>query len=312
MRTYHRRIVLIVLAALVATACGDARPTAVVDASGRPQVLRYLYSPSAEEPETQGLRLERLKAYLKRELNLDVELYKTSAGYGVAIEAMRARKVDMATFGPFGYLIASEKAGAEAILVRGDKTTGQGFYKGVIAVAKRSDIRSIDDLLGRSKALTFAFVDPASTSGYLVQYAFLQSRGVEPSTAFKKTMFSVNHIASAMAVVAGKVDASAIMENTIVQLASLGKIADDDLRVLWTSPPLPSSPIAVRRDLPEAFKQELQRAFLAIPERDPELWAMWPKVRGVENQVLLPGTDAMFDGLRAMARGVENLSLLEK
>lgn len=298
--------------ALASAACGAAQPTAVVDASARPSVLRYLYSPSAEEPETQGARLELLKVYLKKELGIPVELYKTSAGYGVAIEAMRARKVDVATFGPFGYLIASEKADAEAIVVRGNRETGVGAYRGTIAVAKASPYRTIDDLLAAAPTLAFAFVDPASTSGYLVQYAFLKSRGLDPGHAFRKTMFSVNHIASAMSLIAGKVDAAAVMENTFHQLVAAGRIREEDVRVLWTSPPLPSSPIAVRGDLPEAFKREIQAALVAIPERDPALWAMWPKVRGMDDQVLLPGNDAMFAELRTIARGIENLSLLEK
>lgn len=300
----------LVLAAVHA-ACTSSS-AAAPRADGRPTVLRYLFSPSAEEPFTQLPRLEKLSAYLERELGIPVELYKTSAGYGVAIEAMRARKVDIATFGPFGYLVASAKADAEVIVVRGRPDTGISDYRGTIVVAANSPYRTIDDLLAHSVDVSFAFVDPASTSGYLAQYAFFQSRGTDPETAFKKTMFAVTHVASAMAVVAGKVDAAAVMERTLTTLMDGGHMRSDGVRVLWTSPAMPASPIAVRRDLPESFKRELQQALVSIPERDPELWAMWPNVKGGDGQGLMKGDDTMFAGIRAMAANVERLGRLEK
>jgi len=259
----------------------------------------------------QTLRLDRLKTYLADRLKVEVELYKTSGGYGVVIEAMRAKKIDVATLGPFGYLIASEKAGAEVIVVSGTKGTGQGSYAGVIAVAKNSPIRTIQELVARSRELTFSFVDPASTSGFLVQRAYLQSVGLDPDTDFKKSMFSMNHVASAMTLIAGKVDAAAMMESMPQTLVTRGRIHVGDIRVLWTSPRLPSSPIAVRKDLPARFKEEIRQALIDIPTRAPDLWQMWPKTNVGPDTVLLAGNDAMFDGLRQMARNIKNLSLLE-
>src|SRR5262249_30080595 len=153
--------------------------------------------PGIEEPQAQTLRLDRLKTYLSERLKMPVELYKSSAGYGTVIEALRANKVDVASMGPFGYLIASEKAGAEVIVTSGAKSLGQGEYRGPIAVARNSPLRTIQDLVAHSKELTFSFVDPASTSGFLVQRAYFQSVGLDPDKDFKKTMFSTNHVASA-------------------------------------------------------------------------------------------------------------------
>jgi phosphonate transport system substrate-binding protein len=293
------------------TACSTGRAETVGTATTRPTVLRYCYAPNTEEPEKQSLRLDRLEKYLEDRLKIDVEMYKTSAGYGAVIEAMRAKKVDVAQIGPFGYLIASEKAGAEVLVVRGTKDTAEGIYSGVIAVAKNSPIKTIDQLVAHSKELTFSFVDPDSTSGFLVQRAYFQSVGLDPDTDFKKTMFSMNHIASAMTLIAGKVDAAAMMERMPYTLATRGRIKQDDIRILWTSPRLPSSPIAIRKDLPADFKEEVRQALVDIPDRDPELWKMWPKTNGPADAVLLPANDTLFDGLRHMVRSVDNLSLLE-
>ena len=297
---------------LVLSLSGCSTGNAESSPSGRPAVLRYAFAPSVEEPQAQELRLDHLKKYLSDRLHVDVELYKTSAGYGTVIEGLRAHKIDVGTLGPFGYLIASEKAGAEVLTVTGEPDTGKGGYRGVIAVPASSPIKTIDDLLAHSRELTFSFVDPASTSGFLVQRAYFQSRGLDPDKEFKKTMFSMNHIASAMTLVAGKVDAAAMMENMPKQLAERGLAKPSDFRILWTSPHLPSSPIVVRRDLPVDFKRDIRQALVDIPKADPELWKMWPKMNRTPTAVLIPGNDAMFDELRAMARDVKNLSLLEQ
>jgi phosphonate transport system substrate-binding protein len=308
----------VLAAGLVAACNAGGASTAPAAAEERPKVLRYVYSPSGtEEPQAQSLRLDRLKDYLEVRLKMDVELYKTSAGYGAVIEAMRAKKIDVGTFGPFGYLIASEKAGAEVIVVTGTKDGNHGSYAGTIAVNSNSPIKTIDDVVTHARNLTFSFVDPASTSGFLVQRAYFQSVGLDPEKDFKKTVFSMNHLVSAMTLIAGKVDAAAFMEakpgNTIYRtLFTRGRMREGDIRVLWKSPPLPTSPIAVRRDLSASFKQEIQQALVDIPERDPELWKMWPRSSASSEVVLVRGTDEMFDGLREMARNVKNLSLLEQ
>jgi phosphonate transport system substrate-binding protein len=38
-----------------------------------------------------------------------------------------------------------------------------------------------------------------------------------------------------------------------------------DLRVIWRSDPIPAGPIACRADLPEGFKEDMRRFFLALP-----------------------------------------------
>lgn len=311
-RTIGVSILSAVLALGSLTGCSTGRAAGDNAVEARPTVLRYIHAPSTEEPQAQTLRLDRLKGYLAERLKVDVELYRTSAGYGPVIEAMRAKKVDVATFGPFGYLIASEKAGAEVLVVRATKESAEGFYSGVIAVAKNSPIRTIEELVARSRELTFSFVDPNSSSGFLVQRAYLQSVGLDPDRDFRKTMFSMDHIASAMTLIAGKVDAAAMMEALPARvLIGRGMIRAGDIRILWTSPRLPSSPIAARRDLPAPFKEEIRQAFIDMPQRDPELWRMWPKISGPAAAVFIAADDGMFDGLRKMARGIENLSLLD-
>src|SRR5262245_10898168 len=95
-----KRFALLPAIAIVGTFAACATKAAsdpALATTARPKVLRYVYAPTTEEPAAQTLRLDRLKGYLQERLKVDVELYKVSAGYGPVIEALRAKKIDVAT-----------------------------------------------------------------------------------------------------------------------------------------------------------------------------------------------------------------------
>jgi phosphonate transport system substrate-binding protein len=92
----------------------DREANAKSAAAGWPTELRFSLALGTENPESRAHRVELLQHYLETRLHIPVEI-TTTTNYGGTIEATRARKVDAASMGPFAYLIASEKAGAEAI-----------------------------------------------------------------------------------------------------------------------------------------------------------------------------------------------------
>lgn len=305
-------ILSIVAAAVALSSCGGASH-AMVNANGRPAVLRYAYSVTSEEPQVASERIEVVKKYLENQLHVKVEAVQTTQ-YGAVIEAFRANKIDVASISPFSYVIATGKGiPIEAILQ--SERDGNRDYTGSFAVAADSPIKDIDNMIKHASELTISFVDPDSTSGFLVQSAYLQSRGIDPEHGFKKMMFSMNHLASAMTLKAHKVDVAAVSNMMMKRQIETGKIGANDLRFLWTSPPIPNQPIAVRKDLPENFKKEIQRAFIEMQQRDPQAWANhYPKAYAplMRNMKYVPIDDSTFDGLRQMAKGVKNLSLLDK
>src|SRR6202008_3504105 len=113
------------------------------------------------------------------QLHIHVELVQV-AQYAATIEAMRADKVDIVHFGALSYLIAAQKAGAQAIVSRGFADGHLGGYRSVIAVPKDSPIHSMQDLKARAKSVIFAFADPASTSGDLYPRVGLLNLGIDP------------------------------------------------------------------------------------------------------------------------------------
>ena len=84
----------------------------------------------------------------------------TAGDYVSIVEAMRAKKVDVAWLGSFSYVLAVQEAGAEAFVAGVRKSTGKASYTSLIFVRADARYQSVMDLKGKS----FAFVDPASTS----------------------------------------------------------------------------------------------------------------------------------------------------
>ena len=83
--------------------------------------------------------------------------------YNGVIEAMRSGKIDVAYFGPFSYVLASQLAQAEAFAIPVAKKSGKSSYQSLIISKKDKGLTSVAALQGK----TFAFVDPSSASGHL-------------------------------------------------------------------------------------------------------------------------------------------------
>lgn len=279
-----------------------------------PRVLHYAYSPNAETLQGGGMRGDLMRAYLEKQLHIPVEVVLVQ-GYAPTIEAMRAEKVDIASIGgSLSYLIAAQKAGAEAIVARGNADGTLGGYHSVIAVPKNSPIHSLQDLKAHAKDIVFAFADPASTSGDLYPRVCLQQLGIDPDKDFKRLLYANGHLADLMAIMSGKVDAGAFDQVYMTRLIAKDKMKPDDLRILWTSELIPNEPIAVRKALPEKLKKEIQDAYLQMQTRDPALYASLSKnvYTSYPGSTYVPVTDATYDGLRHYAQQVKQFNFLEK
>lgn len=277
-----------------------------------PKVLHYAFAPQAEQLQGGGLRVALMRSYLQSQLHIPIEVVRVE-GYAPTIEAMRADKVDIATFGALGYIIAAQKAGAQAIVARGFPPDKIGGYRSVIAVPRNSPYHSLADLKAHAKDIVFAFANPASTSGDLYPRVGLLSAGIDPEKDFKKVVFAGNHLAAVMTVKSGKVDAAGFMEAMLTRLIATHRLAPGDIRVIWTSDLIPNGCTAVRKALPEKLKKEIQTALLEMPTRDPQLWSNINNLyrTAVSGTMDVPVTDATYNGLRKYAAQVKDFKFVE-
>ena len=222
----------------------------------------------SEGPEATMDRLTPVQKYLESKLKIPVELIK-AADYTAVIEALRAKKIHMAYLPPFAYVLAAEKIEMEVLVTLG--VNGKPYnYQSIIVTSKNSGLKTMDDVKANAKNLTLGFSDPASASGHLIPRAYLHSIGLDPKASFKDTLFASGHTASLMAAKTGKVDVACTALLLIKMLLAKDLIKHDDMVVLWTSDPIVSDPIVIRRDINKEFAEKVKQAYLDLPSDAPE------------------------------------------
>jgi len=293
-------VMLSVMLSFVLGGCGGSNQTAKSAAGAEIKVLRVGAIPAEDAQKTRE-NYQSLAKYLEKKTGLPVEIF-VATDYSGVIEAMRAGKLDIAMFGPFSYVLAADKANAEAFAVEIRKGSGTS-YKSLVVTNPESGIAKLQDVKGR----TYAFVDPASTSGNLIPRSFYKKNDINPDKDFKSVMYAGGHDAAALAVKNRKVDAASMDDITYGNMKEKGLITDQDVKVIFQSDPIPGSPWAWRKDLPEDLKGKLKNAFMSVAKEDQAaLSAYGGKVEGYAD-----AKDANYNVIRDTAK-ILNLDLSKK
>jgi phosphonate transport system substrate-binding protein len=226
--------------------------------------------------ENEADRIQRYKpvrAYMEKELKVKVN-WRTATDYAGIIEGVKAKKVQLAYFGPASYSKCWIVTKGKVIPLVGELDSRGDFgYHSVVIVKTDSIYKSIDDLKGKK----LAFADPNSTSGHQAPRYFLTEAGYNPDVFFGTTGFSGSHENSVMALLNGTYDAAATWwrseEYSNPKRMEMKKmIPEGKWRIIWKSPKLPASPWAVPAYLPEQMRTDLQNALLEMKDKNPAAW----------------------------------------
>lgn len=246
----------------------------------------------SENQATVMQRYTALQIYLNKQFGVDVKLF-TATDYAGIIEAIRSRRVEMAFFGPASYARAWEvtNGNIEPIVVESD-INGVAAYRSVVIVKTDAPYRKLEDLKGKA----LAFVDPNSTSGFVAPNFFLHKNGTPANQYFSRTGFAGSHDNVALAVVNGQYDAGFVWyrsetDSVFQRMWDKNLIAKNSVRVIWTSPDIPESPWAVRKDLPENLRADLRRAMLDMVNADN---AGFRQITENNSKGFLPGDHNMY------------------
>ncbi len=280
-----------VLGGMAAALAGPAVAHAQAAWKAQFPTLNVAVIPS-ENQATVMQRYTALQAYLNRQFGVDVKLF-TATDYAGIIEAIRARRVEMAFFGPASYARAWEvtNGNVEPIVVESD-INGVAAYRSVIIVKADAPYGKLEDLRGKS----LAFVDPNSTSGFVAPNFFLHKNGTPANQYFARTGFAGSHDNVALAVANGQYDAGFVWyrsdtDSVFQRMWDKNLIAKNSVRVIWTSPDIPESPWAVRKDLPENLRADLRRAMLDMVKVDN---AGFRQITENNSKGFLPGDHNMY------------------
>lgn len=212
--------------------------------------------------------------------------------YAGIIEGMRFNKVQLGWFGNKSGMEAVDRSNGEVFskVVNVDGT--EGYYSHLI-VHRESPIHTLDDVLKNGKSLSFGNGDPNSTSGFLVPgYYVFAKNNIDAKTHFK-VMRAANHETNALAVANKQVDVATNNSENMAKLETRFPEKFKDIRIIWTSPLIPSDPIVMRKDLPEATKTKIRNFFLNYAKtnaREKEIMAKmnWSEFKESSNAQLTP------------------------
>jgi len=211
---------------------------------------------------SQKKKYEPLAAYLSEKAGVGVEL-RILSRYGNIIENFVSNRLDGAFFGSFTGALAHKKLGVEAV-ARPEYLDGTSTYHGLLFVRKDSGISNIEDMKGKR----FAFVDKATTAGWLLPLYYFKTHGVDDHRAWlRESYFTGTHEGAIYDVLERKADIGAAKNTVYSALASQDSRIEADLTVLTVSPDVPANGLFLRSDLEEPLRRKIREALLNM-DRD--------------------------------------------
>jgi phosphonate transport system substrate-binding protein len=209
-------------------------------------------------------RFRPLTEYLTKKTGVKVNMTILSR-YGNILERFTAEKMDGAFFGSFTGALAIEKLGVEPI-ARPVNLDGSSTYRGYLFVRKDSGIRGVGEMKGKK----MAFVEKATTAGYIFPVAFLKKSGVRDyRTYFQEFYFTGSHDASIYAVLGKKADIGAAKHSIYDRVRKTDPRVDKELLIIAESAEVPSNGLCVRKGIDKELRNKLKNALLSL-DKDPE------------------------------------------
>ncbi|MBI3157023.1 MAG: putative selenate ABC transporter substrate-binding protein [Burkholderiales bacterium] len=254
-------------------------------------VLRVTTIPEEAATE-QARKFGPLVAYLERALAMKVEFTPVN-DYPAAVEALVARKVDLAWLGGFTYIQARRRADGKVIPIAQREEDAR--FQSVFIARKDSGIRTLADLRGRQ----VGFGSPSSTSGHLMPRAFLLTAGLDPEKDFRRIAYSGAHDATIAAVVSGKVDAAALDITVWRKFVDDKRVDTREVDVFYTTSPFFNYNWSVHADMPAELRDRIRSALLALSPADPAQAEILKLNRATRYIPTAPGN---YEGIERAAR----------
>lgn len=212
----------------------------------------------------QKQRFKLLGEYLSKKAGVKVE-FTILSRYGNIIDRFTTEKMDGAFFGSFTGALAIKKLGVVP-LARPVNLDGTSTYQGYLFARKDSGIKNVKDM----KNKRMAFVDKATTAGYIFPLAYLRENNItDTERFFKESIFTGSHDAAIKAVLDRKADVGAAKHSVYDRERVHDPRVDSELIILARSSSVPSNGLCVRSDLNETLKNKLKSVLMGL-HNDPD------------------------------------------
>lgn len=271
-RIVGRRRALAGLATVAMTGAATAGPALADDFIGGWQkkypVVKYGVIPVETQSQTTK-SMDQFLAFAQKETGAKWELY-TATDYSGVMNALIAGQIHIAWLSGFSYCQThmDSKGGVEP-LVAAQEPDGSMGYNAVIVVKEDSPYKTYEDLKGKIVART----DPLSGSGYLIPTAAFRQMG-KPVDEYYQSPLSGGHPQAVLGVLRGTYDGAFTWTSkndnigNLRQMMNKGLLKREQIRIVWTSPQLPSPPVVIRKDLPLEMRADLEKLFIRLKDHD--------------------------------------------
>jgi phosphonate transport system substrate-binding protein len=266
-----------------------ALPVAARAQSAAP--LRFAVGPFQPTPGDTRRAFGPFFARLAAALGRPYDLRVTTDWAGIAV-ALGSGQADCAWMGPWGFVLARARAGAEAVATV--LYQGRPTYHAIIIARPGLPIERFPE---DARGLAISFADAGSTSGWLIPHHWFQTRGIDPRSFFRYRD-GASHAANVISVASGQVDLATDYDRNLGAMIAAGRIRADQVRIVWRSDPLPNDALAVRQDLDSPTRDALRAAALATTaEHLPPDYTGW-----------VPATAGTYAAIEAAGRALGRIA----
>ncbi len=305
---YAKIYLLILLAALIRVSILPWQQSQQLGSEGNP--IKFVMTPSVDAQQIVH-SADQLIEFLEKETGYHYT-YSVPASFIAVVEAFGTDKADISIINTFSYLMAHEKYGARAVM-RVVRRDGETFYRGMFISRVESGIDSLPDIAGKR----IAYVDPASTSGYILPKATLDRLGIRPA----EEVFAMKHDNVVTMVYQKQVDVGAAYysppdQQTGEPLDARARVRQQfpdvfkSIQIIGFTDSIPNDPIIVRKNLPDEIVEKTINALIKFQQTAEGRKALWD-IYSVEG--FIKTTDADYNPLREILQRLNyNLEELTK
>jgi len=286
---YTRRVGILVLVAglllaISLTSCGPKTPS--LGTEENPIVMSFVPSGDTQEIIASG---DQIAQMITDKTGLVVKA-NVGTDFAAVREAMGAGKAHIGWLNTFNYVLAHEKYGVDVALVT--VRFGTSTYVGQIIVRADSGIASLADLKGK----TMCWVDPNSTSGYIIPRIMLKANGIDPDKDFAQTVEAGSHNNVVIAVYNGDCDAGATYSDARSSVEADYPDVKDKIAILATTTEIPNDTVSFIKDFPPEMRDKIVNALLEMAQSEEGKTALETlySIAGLEQT-----QDSFYDAFRA-------------
>jgi len=274
---------LVAILALVLAGCGGQ---AKLGTEKNPIVMSFVPSGDTQEIIASG---DQLAQMIQDKTGLVIDA-NVGTDFAAVREAMGAKKAHIGWLNTFNYVLAHEKYGVDVALVT--VRYGSTSYKGQIIVRADSGIKTLQDLKGK----VMCWVDPNSTSGYIVPRILLKANGIDPDKDFAKTIEAGSHNNVVTQVYNGDCDAGATYVDARSSVEKDLPDVKEKVIAIATTADIPNDNVSFIKDFPKEDRDKIVNALLEIANSEEGKKAL-NELYSIEG--LEPADDSFYDGFRA-------------